>query len=46
MEKCEKWFKMFHHATMMKFHDCVSYDVDRFLEPMTERASVSDDKDR
>ena len=35
-----------HHSTMMKFHDCVSYDVDRFLEPITERASVSDDKDR
>ena len=26
--------------------DCVSYAVNRFLEPFTECASVSDDKDR
>ena len=33
------------YATMMKYDDCVSrYAVNRFLDPITERASVSDDK--
>ena len=32
---------------MMKYHDYVSqYAVDLFLGPVTDRASVSDDKDR
>ena len=31
---------------MMKQFDCVSYAVNRFLEPLTECASVSDEKDR
>ena len=31
----------------MQYYDCVShYAVDRFLEPLTECAPVSDDKDR
>ena len=34
------------YATMMKEYDCVSYAVNRFLEPITECASASDDKDR
>ena len=35
------------YATMMKYYDCAShYAVNRFLEPFTECASVSDDKNR
>ena len=31
---------------VMKYYDCVSCVVNRFLEPFTECASVSDAKDR
>ena len=35
-----------HRATIMKYYDFVTSAVNRFLEPFTECASVSDEKDR
>ena len=45
-KKKKKGEKKEKKVRLMKQYDCVSYAVIRFLEPSTEYASVSDDKDR